>query len=368
MKEKTNALRKWFLPKQNKTTDREIDMLNVKTIYYVSLVMCIVQTLALILFLISHHDDLLSPSSVNSIVNVSLSVALCFVGFIGSGYFKRVDDIADHHMCVNIFVTVFLCLMIAWGMIASVQTYAAERQIITFFVCELIAVMFIRPRPLITVIIILSSYVLYFIWLNTWVREGAINRYNFLMMALISAAGAVINYRMTHDYIEQKNKANLLNESLEIIANHDSITRLQNRYALNQNIPDYIDTDVCIAMGDINSFKMVNDTYGHQAGDDVLKAFAEILMNVFGREEIYRYGGDEFLIVSRSSDIEGFCRKLDLLNEEFGRVRINDRHEAFSCSFGSVAARPVNQADFFDLVMTADKKLYEAKSMLKAER
>lgn len=362
MKEYPNFIRHWLLPKHDKEIDSEIDMLNIKTIHYVSLAECVVQTVCLIVFLLSRFKSMDDPANVNSVVNVSLSIVLCIAGFIVSGVFMRKKDLAERHTAVSVFVGTYMILLVVWGMLASVQTFIRGEQIITFFTVELITVMLLRLRPLFTSILVMSSYTIFYIGLNVWIKPGMINPYNYFMMGVISVAGAVIIYRITVSYIEQKNKANRLNDSLEIIANHDSATRLQNRYALNQRIPEYLNTDICIAMLDINKFKAVNDTYGHKAGDDVLKAFSDLLLDSFDHEEIYRYGGDEFLIVSLSGELAAFRQKLTELNDRFGEVHISGVESCLSCCFGCVSARPENPADFFDLVMWADKKLYEEKS------
>lgn len=367
MKEYPIILKHWFLPKHDKEIDSEIDMLNIKTIYYVSLAECIVQMASLIIFFISRHKSMDDPANVNSVVNVSLSIILCIAGFIISGTFMRKKDLAGRHTAVSIFVGAYMILLVVWGMLASVLTFIRGEQIITFFTVELMAVIFVRLRPLFTSVLVLSSYTIFYIGLNVWIKPGMINPYNYFMIGIISVAGAVIIYRITVSYIEQKNKANRLNDSLEIIANHDSMTRLQNRYALNQRIPEYLNKDICIAMLDINSFKAVNDSYGHRAGDDVLKVFSDLLLDSFDREEIYRYGGDEFLIVSLSRDLAAFRSKLIRLNDRFSEVRVSGVEGGFSCCFGCISACPENPADFFDLVIQADKKLYEAKRKAKAK-
>jgi diguanylate cyclase (GGDEF)-like protein len=198
--------------------------------------------------------------------------------------------------------------------------------------------------------------------------QETINPYNYLMLAVLSVAGAMMNYHLTVNYISEKNKAKILNDSLEIIANHDSITRLQNRYALNQLIPEYIGRDICIAMGDINNFKGVNDTYGHHVGDDVLKAFSDILSDVFPDECVYRFGGDEFLVIELGSDIETLQKKLRRVNERFSQVRVAQIESGLGCSFGCITACPKDPSQFFEYLTQADQLLYQEKEKIRAKR
>ena len=266
-----------------------------------------------------------------------------------------------HHIAINVFSGVYISLLLVWGFMASLQTYIRGEQIITFFTVILIAVLFIRLRPLISAIIILSSYTAAYIVMDVFIKPGMISPYNFFMMGIISVGGTVVIYQTTVSYIEQKIETVRLNESLEVIANHDALTQLRNRYALSQSIPEYLGIDICLAMGDIDRFKSVNDTYGHRSGDEVLKAFANILLECFEKEDIYRYGGDEFLIVSRGQDYASFSAKLDELNDKFSKVRVSGIEDSFGCSFGGVSGHPEVVTDFFDMVIKADKKLYEEK-------
>ena len=367
MKPFYNQMKNWIMPKTNREIEREIDMLNINCIFYTSLFVGIIQLLSLFLFYFNRRGVFDDMSSIVPFVNVSFSVLICVLGFFISLKIRRSKEIYDKHpKAVKVFYNIFVVLLLIWGMAASVNTYLNRQQILTFYTVELLVVLFIRLKPYVTAAIILGTYTLNFILLNILIPDQ-LQPYNYFMLAVLSVIGATVNYALTVRYIEQKNTAIHLSESLEIIANHDSMTRLQNRYALNQQISDYVGEDICLAIGDINNFKLVNDTYGHLVGDDVLKAFAAILTENFPKEDVYRYGGDEFLIISRTRDYAGFSNKLDLLNEQFGKVVIGDGYSGFSCGFGSLSAHPENAAEVIDLIIRADKKLYLEKNKLKEE-
>lgn len=368
MKDQPSKIKLWLLPENDKKVDSEIDMLNIKTIFFISLASGIVQLTSLVLFLLTKSGEIHDPHKLSSVIYVSLSVVLCIIGFIGAGYFRSKKDLAQRHSSVTVFVAVYVVLLVVWGMLASRNTFIRGEQIITFFTVELIVVIFVRLRPLFTVILVISTYTVFYLALNIWIKPGMINPYNYFMMGAISVVGALIVYRTTVNYIEQKNKAKELNESLAIVASHDSVTNLLNRYALNRHIPDYIDTDLCIAMVDIDRFKKINDTYGHRTGDDALKAFSDLLLRFFDHDDVYRYGGDEFLVVCRSRDLAAFRDKLTDMSVSFGEISVPGVKESLRCCFGCASDRPANPADFFDLVVQADQKLYEEKNRIKAER
>ena len=354
---------KWFLSKPGKSAVHEIDILNLRTLYYMSLTAFILNILTWVVFLLTQAPG---ADRLMVFIIIAVGILLCVAGFFSARKFLNMGEkIAEHHTAVNIFTCTFYALLIIWGMFASLPAFIRGEQIIIFFLVEISFVLFARLLPVVTTAIVLLSYLIYDIVLSVWVKPGMINHYFFAMLALISVVGAVISYRLFVVFIVEKNNAKLINESLEIIANHDSATRLQNRYALNKNISEYVDADICLAMGDINNFKMVNDTYGHQMGDEVLEKFSDIMLNTFGREEVYRYGGDEFLIVRLTGDYNAFCKKLVSLNKKFGKINISGTTTPLSCSFGSVKAHPMNQAEFMELISEADKKLYEEKNRLK---
>ncbi|MBQ7219340.1 MAG: GGDEF domain-containing protein [Ruminococcus sp.] len=369
MKDSLRRLKLWILPKTDKDIDMEIDIHNLSNIYHFSIVVGIVQIISIIFFAIFKFNTMSQSDYLGAMLRVGLSVVLCVIGFfISRLVLNNRALIEKHRHKVKFFIGGFITLLILWGMYASIPSYVNHQQILAFYTVELLAVLFVKLTPLFTVIIIFGSYLAYFLILNFCFEPGLINPYNYLMLAILSVVGAMINYRMMVNYIKEKNKAIGLNKSLELIANHDSTTRLQNRYALNQCVNDYVGKDICVAMGDINSFKAVNDTYGHPAGDDVLKRFSEILLRFFKDEEIYRYGGDEFLIVVSGNDIETFEEKFKKINECFASVRIAGIERNLGCSFGCVTACPADVSEFFGMLIHADRKLYTEKERVKAGR
>ena len=365
MKEYLKRAKAWILPKTDKSVDVEIDLLNLSNIYHFTIVIGIVQILSMIIFSVSRHNMVPRDDYFSALMRVGLSVVLCVIGFFISRWFmKHKSYIEEHSRLVKLFIGAFVTLLIIWGMYASTPSFLNHQQLLTFYTVELIAVLFMKLSPLFTISVISGSYIAYYLILNYCFIPNQINLYNYLMLALLSVVGGLVNYRMTVNYIREKNKATELNKSLEIIANHDSTTRLLNRYALNQKVADYIGKDICVAMGDINSFKAVNDTYGHPAGDDVLKKFSEILLEFFGSDELYRYGGDEFLVVVESGDLEAFEEKFVKINERFASVRIAGVERNLGCCFGCVTASPSDVSEFFGMLVHADRKLYNEKEKI----
>jgi diguanylate cyclase (GGDEF)-like protein len=77
----------------------------------------------------------------------------------------------------------------------------------------------------------------------------------------------------------------------EYNATYDCLTKLKNRHSLLDYVKEKSPTDFSVFFIDLNKFKLVNDTYGHEVGDEILISVAERLGLVFGTETLYRYGG-----------------------------------------------------------------------------
>ena len=369
MNKLTDWLKSWFSPVVDQSTKFEIDTMNAKNIYYVSLIVGIIQAISLAVYFFVHIPNLGNGGVIAAMIRVGLSVLLCLTGFLIAGrLLKSPGTVQNHPWAVRAFIGGFIVLLIIWAMYVSVNNYVNHQQLLTFYTVELIAALFVKLKPAFTIPVIMGSYIIHYLILEYGFIGGLINPYNYLMLASLTVIGAMLNYRLTARYITEKNKANLLNDSLEIIANYDSITRLQNRYALNQSIPDYVGTDICIAMGDINSFKGVNDTYGHRSGDEVLERFAQLLLDFFSHECVYRYGGDEFLVIQKDVSLDEFRQTLQKVSESFSTDIMAQKISGLGCSFGCVQTRPADAADFFEQLTQADKLLYAEKQRIKAQR
>lgn len=124
-----------------------------------------------------------------------------------------------------------------------------------------------------------------------------------------------------------------------------------------------IDSESCIAFADIDHFKGVNDSYGHSAGDSVLKHMSEILStNIRPYDIVGRYGGEEFLFCFPQTGIEEAFRVIDRIrcNIESSSILINNSNKIrITCSFG-VAKMDRNQT-LEESIKRADMALYKAK-------
>lgn len=147
---------------------------------------------------------------------------------------------------------------------------------------------------------------------------------------------------------------------------HDRLTGLPNRYHLANYLKKVMDEEglegYWLAMADIDDFKHINDTYGHNCGDYVLKTLADVIRECGVGEELCRWGGEEFLLVGRLD--ENGQVPLDQLERlrtaiEEHRFWFEENRLALTITIGS--APYMTGASSNEWINAADKKLYEGK-------
>jgi diguanylate cyclase (GGDEF)-like protein len=121
---------------------------------------------------------------------------------------------------------------------------------------------------------------------------------------------------------------------------------------------------VTIVLADLDDFKRVNDTYGHQAGDEVLKAFAATLRATVRESDVAgRWGGEEFALVLTSTDSVGAARLAERARERIEQRQVampNGDLVTVTASFG-VASFPEAAFELGEVLAAADSALYAAK-------
>ncbi len=155
------------------------------------------------------------------------------------------------------------------------------------------------------------------------------------------------------------------NTELSDLAFADALTGVRNRMALRQDYDSYLGQEVTVAMVDLNDFKIINDTHGHEEGDRILKETGALLAETFGQGHCYRYGGDEFLVIVPEISEAEFQKKLDAMM--WHRPRVDETHTV-ELSVGYVHGTLDTSDRLRDLMSVADEKMYEVKRDHKSRR
>lgn len=141
-------------------------------------------------------------------------------------------------------------------------------------------------------------------------------------------------------------------ERLEFVSGNDALTGVQNRNAMDIYFNRHAgESQLGVLFIDVNGLKYVNDTQGHAEGDRLLQNLAEFLCRYFSRDNIYRSGGDEFVIVTSGTTEEKMRGKTREIKDAM-------KKESFSFAIGYAVSdhRGIQQA-----AIRADQRMYQDK-------
>jgi diguanylate cyclase (GGDEF)-like protein len=155
-------------------------------------------------------------------------------------------------------------------------------------------------------------------------------------------------------------------DALQALGMTDSLSKLPNRRALHRDAFATVlaEQELAIALIDLDGFKVVNDLYGHQVGDQVIKEVAAMLLDVSGAEgKAYRLGGDELSITMAGplagTILEGMCR--NLLERLSQTIAVQDRRIGIGASIGLADTNVTDKLSSSELLRRADVAMYVSK-------
>lgn len=141
----------------------------------------------------------------------------------------------------------------------------------------------------------------------------------------------------------------------------DELTQISNRYGLYDYFEDEDKDSTTLALFDIDDFKIVNDTYGHVVGDDILKKVAEITADTLKDDFVCRYGGEEFVIVLREGKEKTVFDKLEELRKRIEEEIFYYRQTEIRITITVGASEYRKDLTLEKWVELADVKMYAGK-------
>jgi len=142
----------------------------------------------------------------------------------------------------------------------------------------------------------------------------------------------------------------------------DELTQINNRYGLF----DYYDLlkdkqNKALALFDIDDFKVINDKYGHTAGDYILRKVADMTTSILKDDFVCRFGGEEFVVVLGKKENESYFDKLDSLRKSIEEEAFEFEGKIIKITITIGVAKCANDISLDNWVELADKKMYQGK-------
>ncbi|HEY0847803.1 MAG TPA: sensor domain-containing diguanylate cyclase, partial [Noviherbaspirillum sp.] len=227
-----------------------------------------------------------------------------------------------------------------------------------------------RPRSVLAVPIMRHGEMMGLLYLenNAAPRVFTESRLEVLHLLATQVAISIENARL---YADMEERVAARTAELKALTLRDALTGVGNRKAFDERLEEEFARIgrngqwLSLLMIDIDHFKRVNDTYGHQAGDDCLRRLGAALAAVPCRSSDFlaRYGGEEFAFLLPHTDIDSAAMFAERVLEAARTVVLDADgvHHAVTVSIGAASAKGVVAGDAASLVATADRRLYAAK-------
>ncbi len=321
---------------------------------------------------------LFASIGVYSIINI----VYCLI----NGYFEAV---MAYGTCLLIYVIMFIrsyrsgtMALVIWsniiavgGIIAGIALFGPDVSIQSFFIVVIVAVYFsgygyYKIKGIYTVVVFILYYALesHFSLLIPRVPVPVSGQY-FLTLLNISVSFwcvAIVCYVYSNDSQHLEGKLIEYNKMLRQQASTDTLTGLHNRRSANDFIEKLIkkndEKGFCVCMCDIDFFKKVNDSYGHDIGDMVLAGVAQTLVeNVTEECLVSRWGGEEFLIIFPNMNGDDAKSIVDVIRSRIKKIDFDTGSKTFNITVTYGLAEYGFDGDAKAVVKEADDKLYLGK-------
>ena len=303
------------------------------------------------LFTCSLFSELLRPNCI-----IYLAALIYSAVIIGLFFILKKDSLIAQFL---IYLTISLLFLFGIGL--SLRN--PETQAVSFIAFLLITPMFMIDKPFFMAFELSIASLVFVLWTGN-VKPYEVWQAYCANIVPFTIIGIFLNVIANSIRIKEF----VLKRKLSIQKDTDDLTGLKNKGATIREISKLIDDDSfnkgIMYVMDIDKFKTINDTYGHDVGDDVILQFGHFLGNLFNGDEIIgRFGGDEFIVfIKNADDKETACRIAEDIVKGCGeKVIYSDGSSKVSTSVG-IALYHGEEKEYSELFKKADVALYEAKA------
>ena len=233
--------------------------------------------------------------------------------------------------------------------------------------------------------ILLLAVVEFIIYGNSFKKRNRLSLYSFMALVIFAIAiqeakgfrtaylgivfGAAMMFIHFAEFGQVRSDEKIHEQEIQITT--DQLTGLLNRYAYSKMLEEYsnppLPEDLVVFLIDINGLKATNDKYGHNAGDELICGAAECIKDsVDGRANIFRIGGDEFVVFTHMNK-DAVYRFIHDLEEKTSKWSGSKVHElSVASGYALASEKPSLSAE--QLAREADKSMYRAKSLYYSQK
>ena len=188
--------------------------------------------------------------------------------------------------------------------------------------------------------------------------DGKIYWDRLVLSPYVQSDGTYLLYGVYSDVTELHEQK----EALKKQSRTDALTQLLNRQALEDDQEDMIGHPLTLFMMDVDHFKQYNDQFGHSVGDLVIKTCGQLIQKHFEDCYNYRYGGDEFLIISTKEDLPEMKKRMDAFLKDIEDSNLGEGMPQIKISYGRLYGYPTDEDELTGLFKEVDLEMYKVKS------
>lgn len=333
----------------------------------ISLIFCSIATLSLSIYFVDYLKIpylAISYFSIKKIFLLFLSFGLFFYGIAIYRYLKKKVLMAT---ILSHFIWYVIIFLFSSDLIQFKTWY--EYWYFGLLICILIYIIYFifNVRKSSKLYIFLLSFIFLGIYTSYAILiefKGGYFTINspFLYMSILATLPMLLGFDAIHDKERLLAKEKKLREEAFIASMSDDLTGAWNKRFLKIKMEE-INEDATAAMLDIDSFKEINDTYGHRFGDHVIKEIASTIMNNIRKNDyLCRYGGDEFIIILQDTTVNDANKVMKHIQHLIDNQYFEVEKKSINVSFSIGITKPLKDENPNDFLHRLDLKMYEAKN------
>ena len=315
----------------------------------------ILNGLMVTVFALLFINSLISPMLSTNRVYYAVALGYAIIAF-GAFFLLKKDSLV-----AQLWIYLSISLLFLFG--ALLTAHHSEYPATTFIVLLLITPLFMIDRPVFMGIEIFCASAIFLVWMYH-VKDYGIWKIDVINIAVFALVGFVIHIISNSLRIKEF----VLTKKINIQKDIDDLTGLKNKGALTSAINRFLndpakDRGILFVL-DIDRFKLINDTFGHDVGDSVLCQLGNYLKSYFSNDEIVgRFGGDEFIFFIQDTDDkeEALSVAREIVAGVPEQISLPDKTQKVNASIGIALYRGVEK-NYSEIFKKADTALYEVKA------